>query len=475
MKVDNNSKSKTTSNSKTKAGTAKAKTTAKTVSKAKTNTKAETEAGLFKNAVGRPSNEIKRKRKIVLAAIIALVIAIVGSTGYLTYSAYYNSSLTAAAKNFGNSAPGCNIPYQQNKCKKQSGYTGNETVYKIQQLINNLGKGLAKKEKNLLKKAKWLAYYNVGIPDGYYGPITRDGVKRFQRKYLNNSYGNDTYGQVGPYTLKALVNSVEKYYGTKTTWYQIDYNLNGGKGTLDSTVNNVQVILSDVSTSLPSGQNITNPSRAGYKIFKWELRDSNNRLIRYYGQGEKIYISKGTYSDKSKFTANAIWAKGPSATMPVSISNPANWRNYISRGFTTGGSTVYKDGKDTGTTGAHLGIDFTSSAGEGIYAVADGQVVIARDTSAGSDYGNFVVIKHTVGGSTYYSFYAHLKDAPTLTVGQNITAATRVGTMGQTGNSTGVHLHFEMRTCTEAANRSSCAVDPSPFLDNIASGKGFTK
>ncbi|MFD5746431.1 transglycosylase family protein [Streptomyces sp. NPDC127033] len=90
-------------------------------------------------------------------------------------------------------------------------------------------------------------------------------------------------------------------------------------------------------------------------------------------------------------------------------------------------------------SGYHTGVDFPVPTGTSVKAVAAGRVVSAG--WAGS-YGYQVVIRHTDGK---YSQYAHLS-ALTVREGQNVGGGQRIARSGSTGNSTGPHLHFEMRT-----------------------------
>lgn len=87
---------------------------------------------------------------------------------------------------------------------------------------------------------------------------------------------------------------------------------------------------------------------------------------------------------------------------------------------------------------AHHGIDISLQVGQPIYATFDGKVRISR--SAG-DYGNLVVIRHNNGLETYY---AHLS-ARDVEAGDWVVAGQQIGQGGNTGRSTGPHLHFEVR------------------------------
>jgi murein DD-endopeptidase MepM/ murein hydrolase activator NlpD len=89
--------------------------------------------------------------------------------------------------------------------------------------------------------------------------------------------------------------------------------------------------------------------------------------------------------------------------------------------------------------GYHTGVDFSAPQGTPVKAVAAGKVV-ASDSSG--SFGINVKIKHADGT---YSFYAHLS-AKTVFPGATVAAGRMIGNVGSTGNSTGPHLHLEIRT-----------------------------
>lgn len=97
-------------------------------------------------------------------------------------------------------------------------------------------------------------------------------------------------------------------------------------------------------------------------------------------------------------------------------------------------------------TQTHGGLDIAGH-GNGTYgppvsAIMSGKVKIANSTNSwGGGYGHYVVIEHDNG---YFSLYGHLYSL-NVTVGQEVIAGQPIGIMGTTGNSTGVHLHLEIR------------------------------
>lgn len=99
----------------------------------------------------------------------------------------------------------------------------------------------------------------------------------------------------------------------------------------------------------------------------------------------------------------------------------------------------------------HAGIDIANSIGTPIHAVSDG-VVIAAGPTAG--YGMWVKLRHADGTVT---LYGHINTAM-VSVGERVMAGDQIATVGNRGNSTGPHLHFEVLL------GGSQRVDPVPWL-----------
>lgn len=98
----------------------------------------------------------------------------------------------------------------------------------------------------------------------------------------------------------------------------------------------------------------------------------------------------------------------------------------------------------------HEGIDMAGPVGTPIYTTGDGVVTFAGRMGA---YGNLIKIRHELGTETRY---AHLNRI-NVKVGQRVSAGERIGDMGNTGRSTGPHLHYEVRV-------NGRAVDPMSFI-----------
>ncbi|GAA0484771.1 M23 family metallopeptidase [Streptomyces stramineus] len=123
----------------------------------------------------------------------------------------------------------------------------------------------------------------------------------------------------------------------------------------------------------------------------------------------------------------------------------------------------YQVGQPFGKAGAmwaskHSGQDLVVNTGTSVKAVHGGTVVKAGPNGGGDGpaYGNAIVIKHD---NNTYSQYAHLSQVK-VRVGQAVTTGQEIGLSGSTGNSSGPHLHFEIRTTPNYGT----AVEPRAFL-----------
>lgn len=108
-------------------------------------------------------------------------------------------------------------------------------------------------------------------------------------------------------------------------------------------------------------------------------------------------------------------------------------------------------------TNFHLGIDFSMPTGTPLRPFATGlsEVLLVADMPGG--YGKYVVLSHGIGGERYLTLYAHLSEIR-VTQGQILTPNDVIGLSGNTGNSKGPHLHFEV--LKQAPDGRAINVDP---------------
>ncbi|WP_227872156.1 murein hydrolase activator EnvC family protein [Paenibacillus albus] len=100
----------------------------------------------------------------------------------------------------------------------------------------------------------------------------------------------------------------------------------------------------------------------------------------------------------------------------------------------------------------HTGMDMAAPKGTSIYAAESGIVLVAQWMG---EYGNCVIIDH---GGGLWTIYGHIRNGGIMVEkGQSVKRGQKIAEVGSTGNSTGNHLHFEVRKNEEAVN-------PAPFL-----------
>jgi murein DD-endopeptidase MepM/ murein hydrolase activator NlpD len=135
------------------------------------------------------------------------------------------------------------------------------------------------------------------------------------------------------------------------------------------------------------------------------------------------------------------------ASLPSIQPINANTLEQISSGFGIRIDPIYKVPR------LHTGLDFTAAIGTPIYATGNGTV--AEVSYAPSGYGNFVKINH---GYNYETLYGHMVKAVVKT-GQAVQRGTVIGYVGNTGKSTGPHLHYEVI-------KNGDKIDPIHFFYN---------
>lgn len=110
----------------------------------------------------------------------------------------------------------------------------------------------------------------------------------------------------------------------------------------------------------------------------------------------------------------------------------------------------YRTDPFTGKTATHSGVDIAAEQGTDIRAAMSGLVELSKKSDG--DYGNYIIINH--GG--FKTLYAHCEKL-FANVGEFVSAGEVIATVGNTGRSTGPHLHFEIRI-------GDTRIDPTPFI-----------
>ena len=128
-------------------------------------------------------------------------------------------------------------------------------------------------------------------------------------------------------------------------------------------------------------------------------------------------------------------SSGPSSIIPVS----STFVIPLQTGYVTCEFGCYVDSKGI----AHNGIDLGNRGNTSTPVLASASGIVTR-SGWHHAYGNHLMITHNINGQIYTTVYAHLHTTPYVSVGTVVSQGQQVGTMGNTGNSFGAHLHFEL-------------------------------
>ncbi|SFI62257.1 M23 family metallopeptidase [Celeribacter neptunius] len=163
----------------------------------------------------------------------------------------------------------------------------------------------------------------------------------------------------------------------------------------------------------------------------------------YSGQGGPLtpitFSTKGGMIDPDSMRANAIIDKMDRLNLYRIAAQKAPFSLPIKDSFRMTSGFGPRWGR------MHKGQDFASAYGTPIYATADGVVTFAGWQSG---YGRLVKIQHEFGIETRYAHQSQLM----VKVGQRVSRGEQIGAMGNSGRSTGTHLHYEVRVGGEAVN-----------------------
>lgn len=215
---------------------------------------------------------------------------------------------------------------------------------------------------------------------------------------------------------------------------------------MQSKINDLETVLADIElrddklyrpifelTSIPSM--IREAGYGGARQYE-ELKGltTSNLMIETFTKldklSRKLYVQSKSFDTVSKLAKNKekMIAAMP-AIQPISLDDFTRISDYFG----------YRRDPFNGTRRMHNGMDFTGPVGTDIYATGEGVVEEAGYNLYG--YGNRVIINHGYG---YKTIYAHLHKVK-VKAGDKVKRGEVVGTLGNTGRSTGPHLHYEVR------------------------------
>lgn len=196
----------------------------------------------------------------------------------------------------------------------------------------------------------------------------------------------------------------------------------------------------------------------------------NVTKLQEYGNSIKVIYDDGT-TDLALPTMGGLWVV--SGTEGGTPSGSWIWPFPLT-------TVVSEFGPRTGVGAGtfHEGIDFAggaASSGADIPCASEGTVQLA---GSHVNFGNYVIVHHgTVGAYDLKTLYAHMNATPLVSTGATVTKGQTLGYVGETGDATGPHLHFETHKCsvggsiiwnvTDNSNPRT-AVDPRDFMAEYA-------
>jgi len=243
------------------------------------------------------------------------------------------------------------------------------------------------------------------------------------------------------YTQPPVEETVEKFLWSATVTEQetCGIRLNDEAG-LEQAIKGKGLIpvISEITAGFPG--DITRVVQAGE-----DLEHVKPREVFVYEPGKPIRSFTDPYKLSPGFKLE-VW---PAQTWIITQrfgENPDNYKQYCdSNGVCLKG---------------HNGWDIAAPMGSAFYAAVSGQVV---QVSYSDGYGWHVRIQ--TGDNLI--IYGHAASNIPVKVGQNVKAGQIIGYSGNTGNSTGPHLHFEMRRCPGLPDWPWCIINPGPYLEAI--------
>jgi len=163
----------------------------------------------------------------------------------------------------------------------------------------------------------------------------------------------------------------------------------------------------------------------------------------YSGQGGPLtplsFSTKGDATSPETLRANRILNQMDRLNLYRIAAQKAPFASPLKDSFRFTSGFGYRWGR------LHAGTDFAAPHGTPIYATADGVVIHAGWQSG---YGRLVKIQHEFGIETRYAHQSKIR----VKVGQRVSRGDRIGDMGNTGRSTGTHLHYEVRVGGKPVN-----------------------
>lgn len=170
-----------------------------------------------------------------------------------------------------------------------------------------------------------------------------------------------------------------------------------------------------------------------------ETKDTTLNTVQTEVNEESQVIFQEAVDTENKESGVVFQEATNTENKETSLSNPLKDKYVVTSRFGNRG------------TGTHTGIDLNTVSGNNIYAAADGKIVFSAYKGS---YGNLIIIDHGNNIQTYYGQCSKLLKSE----GEDVKQGEVIAQIGSTGNSTGPHLHFEVR-------KDGVAVNPQDYIN----------
>ena len=297
---------------------------------------------------------------------------------------------------------------------------------------------------------KYRTAYKVTVSGETIGYVEdRNLIEKKIEKYMDSTEGNVAFREIAAlpeYEFKLIdrekdVNNQKVMLAvenlTTTTYKFYAVTSDGEEKTIVESQEEAESIINEIKTDLNKDVDL----KLGIvEVFKTDRNEVSSKETATNTLKEfkiaKVTEYENKKAEEAKKRAAAIRAK---SLATVTSAAPTGNLNGLALAIPVNGSVSSRFGSRGGSrSSVHTGLDICTSSGTGIRPVAAGTVVYAGYKGS---YGNLLIIDH---GNGVQSYYAHCS-ALYVGAGQQVAAGSTVAAVGSTGNSTGPHLHLEIR------------------------------
>ena len=230
------------------------------------------------------------------------------------------------------------------------------------------------------------------------------------------------------------------------------------KENIENSKHDLEVSQEEMNTSKEQKQNVSEELQKSKTEKNTYVAKLSNDEKEIQEQIEDLNQANKSIDDKitaiiasSNNTSSNNNSNNGNINVNVNGSSSAGFIKPVNSYVTTG--MYYSSGQ------YHGAVDYGAAGINGlpVYAVGDGEVILAEALT--TSYGNYIIIAHYNG---LYTLYAHGQDGSRkVSAGQTVKKGQQIMNVGSTGNSTGPHLHFEVR---KSSGTNKDTIDPAPYL-----------